>query len=163
MSVEINTLLTPGEVVEKSWELKKVYIFATNKRLIIRDKTMTMVQRGPINVLHTQDVAYEHINSIEHEIVKPKIKYVIPFFIGAVFLLIIWVISQREFMALLLSFFCFAIAIFGLIYGVVGYEQIVLHTAAGPIYIKARGSEGFFREILYYVRLKKRDKEPNKA
>jgi len=162
MSVEINTLLTPGEVVEKSWELKKVHIFATNKRLIIRDKTMTMVQGGPINVLHTQDVAYEHINSIEHEIVKPKINYVIPLFIGAIFTLIIWVIS-KEIMIFLLSLCFFAMALYGLIYCVVGYERLILHTAAGPFYIEARGSEGVFREVLYYVRLKKGDKGNSKA
>jgi hypothetical protein len=158
MLPEINSLLTPSEVIENSWKLKNAYIFATNKRLIIRGRILITGRRGgPIKVLRTQDVAYEHINSIEHEIVKPKTNYAVPLFIGAIFMLIFWVLS-REIIPLLLSLCFFAIALYGLIYCVIGREHIVLHTAAGPFYIEARNSEGVFREVLYYVRLKKGDK-----
>lgn len=153
MLTEIGYLLTPGEIVESSWKLNGTHIFATNKRLIIRGKVWREAHRNPVRALLTQDVAYEHIISIEHMVVKPNKGRALFLFIPFFWFMALWLLS-KFFPILLMSLVFLGLGIYGLMSTVLRNEFIIIHTAADKFFIKSRDCKQTFKEVFRHVRSK---------
>ncbi|MEM2419857.1 MAG: hypothetical protein QXL38_02580 [Candidatus Bathyarchaeia archaeon] len=153
MLAEISSLLTPGETIEKSWRLKTTYVFATNKRLIIRGKIWRESHRNPVKALLTQDLAYEHIISIEHMTVKPKKVGLLILFTPFFAFMVIWFLS-KAFLILYASIVFLGLGIYWFISILSESEFILVHTTAGTFSLKSRGCEEVFKEIFRYIRSK---------
>ncbi|MEM2338478.1 MAG: hypothetical protein QXU45_05605 [Candidatus Bathyarchaeia archaeon] len=153
MLAEISSLLTPGEIIEKSWRLKETYVFATNKRLIIRGKIWRESHRNPVKALLTQDLAYEHVISIEHMTVKPKKGVALILFIPFFCFLAIWFLS-KSLPILWASIVFLGFGIYCIISLFSRSEFIYIHTMAGMFSLDSTGCKETFEDIFRYIRSK---------
>lgn len=163
---EIQGLLVPGENVEKCWNFPRTRIYATNQRLFVCGELK--LKEGAINRI--QDVAYDHVISIEHQQwQKPRYKSLIAIIFGALFfslgvlfsfafnaMPIYWSgssLSQYTYIGTVLSFLI-------MVAGIISYrnrkieEYVAIHTASFPIIFNAEGAVAVFYDLFNFVRNK---------
>ncbi|MEM2419856.1 MAG: hypothetical protein QXL38_02575 [Candidatus Bathyarchaeia archaeon] len=163
--IEIQGLLVPGENIEKRWTFPKTRIYATNQRLFVcgelklKDRTIN----------RTQDIAYDHVISIEHQQwQKPRYRSLFAIIFGAIFFLLGLIFSsafaafpeapwgslpQYTFIGTMLSLLM-------MIAGIISYrrrrieEYVAIHTASFPIIFNAEGAVAVFYDLFNFVRNK---------